>query len=354
VEYLSILDGNGKLDAALDPKLDADRALAMYRLMLVSRRLDERMINLQRTGKIGTYGPCRGQEACFCGASVVMDKEDWICHAFREVGSFYHRGWPIERIIQFWGGYEEGCEPPAGVNDLPIAVPIASQCPHAMGLALAMKVKGKKNAVLCYCGDGGTSEGDFHEAMNFAGVYNLPMVMFIENNQWAISIPREAQTRSETIAQKAVAYGFDGIQVDGNDILAVYVATKEAVEKAKAGGGPTLIEAVTYRLSVHTTADDPKKYRSDEEVARWEKLDPIPRFRNYLVSKKILNDKLIEEIEQDALAVVAKGVEAYDARREVDPLDVFKYLYAEMPQELIEQREEYRIALEREGMKSNH
>jgi pyruvate dehydrogenase E1 component alpha subunit len=180
------------------------------------------------------------------------------------------------------------------------------------------------------------------------------MVMFIENNQWAISIPREAQTRSETIAQKAVAYGFDGIQVDGNDILAVYVATKEAVEKAKAGGGPTLIEAVTYRLSVHTTADDPKKYRSDEEVARWEKLDPIPRFRNYLVSKKILNDKLIEEIEQDALAVVAKGVEAYDARREVDPLDVFKYLYAEMPQELIEQREEYRIALEREGMKSNH
>lgn len=354
VEYLSILDGEGNLDKALDPQLDADLSLYMYRLMLVSRRLDERMINLQRTGRVGTYGPCRGQEACFCGASVVMDKEDWIAHAFREVGSFYHRGWPIERIIQFWGGYEEGCEPPEGVNDLPIAVPIATQCPHAMGIALGMRIRNKKNAVLCYCGDGGTSEGDFHESMNFAGVWNLPLIMFIENNQWAISIPREMQTRSGTIAQKAVAYGFDGIQIDGNDILAVYAATKEAAEKARSGGGPTLIEAVTYRLSVHTTADDPKKYRTDEEVCKWEKLDPIPRYRCYLEKRKILDAKLAEEIEKDALDIVARGVERYEAGREVDPLDIFKHMYAEMPPELAEQREEYRQCLEREGIKQTH
>lgn len=354
VEYLSILDGNGKVDDALDPKLDSDLSLHMYRLMLTARRLDERCINLQRQGRIGTYGPCRGQEATHCGSAVAMEKEDWIVHAFREPGSFYHRGWPLERIIQFWGGYEEGCCPPESCRDLPIAVPIASQVPHAMGLAWAMKLRGDNHAVLCYCGDGGTSEGDFHESMNFAGVYQLPLVTLIQNNQWAISIPRDKQTASETIAQKCVAYGFDGIQIDGNDILSVYVATKEAVDKAKKGGGPTLIEAVTYRLSVHTTADDPTKYRKQEEVEKWEKLDPIPRYQKYLVQRKILNAKLIDEIEKDVVGEVDAAVDRYEAMREVDPLDCFKFMYKEMPAELIEQREEFRAYLEREGERSGH
>lgn len=349
VESLSILDGQGKLDQALEPKLDGDRLIYLYRLMLLSRRFDERMINMQRQGRIGTYGPCRGQEACFCGASPVMERDDWVVHAFRETGSFFHRGWPIERVIQFWGGYEEGCEPPEGVNDLPIAVPIATQTVHAMGLAWAIVIKGTKQVVLCYNGDGGTSEGDFHEAMNFAGVYNLPMVMFVENNQWAISVPRSMQTASETIAQKAVAYGFDGIQVDGNDILAVHVATQEAVEKARNGGGPTLIEAVTYRLGVHTTADDPKKYRSDEEVTRWEKLDPIPRFRKYLEGKGVLDKELIEEIDREETAKVAAAVDRYEAAREVDPLDCFTYMYKDLPAELIAQRKEFEEALAHEG-----
>jgi len=354
VEYLSILDGSGKVDEALDPKLDTDRSVYLYRLMLLARRLDERCINMQRQGRIGTYGPCRGQEASHCAATIVMEKEDWVVHAFREPGSFYHRGWPLERIIQFWGGYEEGCCPPEGSRDLPIAVPIATQVPHAMGLAWAMKLRDDPHCVLCYCGDGGTSEGDFHEAMNFAGVYNLPLITLIQNNQWAISIPRDAQTASETLAQKCVAYGFDGIQVDGNDPLAVYVAAREAADKARKGGGPTLIEAVTYRLSVHTTADDPTKYRTDDEVKKWEKLDPIPRFQKYLRSRGILDDKLVGEIEKDVVAEVDAAVDRYESMREVDPLDCFKYMYKEMPPELIEQREEFRACLESEGGQAGH
>jgi len=350
VEYLSILNGEGKVDEKLDPKLDADRSIYLYRLMLTARRLDERCMIMQRQGRIGTYGPCRGQEAAHCAASVCMDPKDWIVHAFREPGSFYHRGWPLETVILFWGGYEEGCRPPEGVNDLPICVPISSQIPHAMGIAWGMQLRGDKQAVLCYFGDGGTSEGDFHESLNFAGVYNLPVVFLIENNQWAISVPRHLQTASETLAQKALAYGFDGIQVDGNDALAVYVATQEAVAKAKGDGGPTLIEAVTYRLSVHTTADDPTKYRSAEEVEKWEKLDPIPRYRNYLMKRGMLDKKLADEIESDVQAQVAAAVERYEKARDVDPLDCFDYMYAELPEELKEQRREFEAALKREGI----
>lgn len=354
VEYLSILDGAGHLDESLDPKLDADLSLRIYRLMLTARRLDERCIKLQRQGRIGTYGPCYGQEAAHCAATICMEPEDWVVHAFREPSSFYHRGWPLETVIKFWGGYEEGCKPPDGVNDTPIAVPIATQCPHAMGIAWAMKIRGDKQAVLCYCGDGGTSEGDFHEAMNFAGVYKLPVIFLVQNNQWAISIPRDEQTASETIAQKALAYGFDGIQVDGNDPLSVYVATKEAVAKAKADGGPTLIEAVTYRLGVHTTADDPTKYRSNEEVEKWLKLEPIPRFQNYLVKRGVLDKALIDEIEADILAEVATAVERYDASRDVDPIDCFDHLFHELPAELVEQRREFAETLEREGIGKGH
>jgi len=350
VEYLSILDGQGRVDEALEPKLGADKSIYLYKLMLTARRLDERCINMQRQGRLGTYGPCRGQEACHCAATVVMEPEDWVVHAFREPGSFIHRGWPMERILQFWGGYEEGCCPPEGVRDLPIAVPIASQMPHAMGLAWGMKLRDDRHAVLCYAGDGATSEGDFHESLNFAGVYKLPVVFMIQNNQWAISIPREKQTASETLAQKALAYGFDGMQIDGNDPLAVYVATKEAVDKAKSDGGPTLIEAVTYRLSVHTTADDPTKYRLQAEVEKWEKLDPIPRFQKYLLQKKVLTPKLVEEIEADVQSQVAEAVKRFEAARDVDPLDCFAYMYAEPAAELIEQREEFAAALKREGI----
>ncbi len=351
VEYLSILDGLGNLDEALDPKLDADRSLYLYRLMLLARRFDERCINLQRQGRIGTYGPCRGQEATHCAATPVMEPEDWVVHAYREPGSFYHRGWPLERVLQFWGGFEEGCCPPEGVNDTPIAVPIASQTLHAMGVAWGMKLRGDKRAVLCYCGDGGTSEGDFHESMNFAGVYGLPVVFLVVNNHWAISLPRDRQTASETIAQKAIAYGFDGLKLDGNDVLAVYAGTKEAVDRARQGGGPTLIEAVTYRVSVHTTADDPTKYRDSEEVEKWEKLDPIPRYQQYLVKRGILDDKLTAEVEADVKKEISAAVDRYEAALEVDPLDIFDHTYAELPAELAEQKREFKQMLEQEGLR---
>lgn len=354
VEYLSILDDQGRVDEALDPKLDADKSIYLYRLMLTARRLDERCINMQRQGRIGTYGPCRGQEACHCAATFVMDPKDWVVHAYREPGSFFHRGWPLETVLKFWGGYEEGCQPPEGVNDTPIAVPIATQCLHAMGLAWAMKLRGEKHAVLCYLGDGGTSEGDFHEAMNFAGVYQLPVIFLVQNNHWAISLPREKQTASESIAQKSIAYGFDGLQLDGNDALAVYAGVTECVKKAKRGAGPSLIEAITYRMSVHTTADDPTKYRSEDEVKKWEKLDPIARFQKYLMGRKVLDKKLVDEIEKDVLSDVAAAVERYEAGREVDPLDCFTYTYAELPPELLAQREEFRLCIEREGVPKGH
>lgn len=354
LEYLQILDGSGKLDKKLDPKLDPELASKIYRLMIMARRQDERCINLQRQGRIGTYAPCRGQEATHCASIVCMEKDDWVVLEFREPGAMYYRGWPLESVFYFWGGFEEGCVPPPGVNDLPISVPIATQCQHAMGLAWAMKIKEEANAVLCYFGDGATSEGDFHEALNFAGVYELPVVFFTQNNQWAISIPREAQTRSETLAQKALAYGFDGIQVDGNDPLAVYVATQEAVKKAKAGGGPTLIEAVTYRLSMHTTADDPTKYRKQQEVEKWEKLDPIPRYQNYLKKTGVLSDEKIKAIEDEVVAEIAAAVERYESSRDVNPLDCFDYTFHELPEELIRQREEFAEALRHEGNATNH
>jgi pyruvate dehydrogenase E1 component alpha subunit len=348
VEYLSILDERGRVDESLAPQLDGESLLRLYRTMLLTRRLDERAINLQRQGRIGTYGPTRGQEAAQIGPAFAVGPDDWCVQAFREGGVALLRGWPIEQILLFWGGYEEANVVPEGINDTPITVPVASQLLHAVGIAWAMKIKGRPHVVLTFVGDGGTSEGDFHEALNFAGVFELPVVFVIQNNQWAISYPRGRQTRSETLAQKALAYGFDGIQVDGNDILATYVAGREAAQKARSGGGPTLIEAVTYRLGVHTTADDPTKYRSAEEVAPWEKRDPLIRFTTYLTDKGVLDDETIAQLEADVLAEVKRGVEAYEARGEADPLDTFGFIYDQLPAELVDQRAEFAAALERE------
>jgi len=283
--------------------------------------------------------------------AMAITPDDWMVQAYREPGVQLLRGWPIDKLLQFWGGYEEGCQVPDGVNDTPIAVPIASQCLHAVGIAWAMKLKGQKNCVLCYSGDGGTSEGDFHEACNFACVYQAPVIFLVQNNQWAISVPRDVQTRSETLAQKAIAYGFDGVQVDGNDALAVYVATKEAVDKAKSGGGPTLIEAVTYRLGAHTTADDPTKYRKEDDVKKWEKRDPLIRMEKYMREKNLLDDKGLAEMEADIVEQIKAGIDRYEAHRDADPLDAIRFVYHELPAELVEQREEFARCLEQEGAK---
>ena len=339
VESLSILRPDGTLDQDLEPQIPDGDLKRLYRTMLATRRLDERCLHLQRQGRIGTYGPSKGQEATPLGAAYVMQQDDWFVPSYRELAAYIWRGWPLEKHMLWWGGYEAGSSTPDGINDLPNSVPIASQCQYAMGIAWGCKLRKDNSVCVCFVGDGGTSQGDFHEAMNFATVYRVPLVMVIQNNHWAISLPRHKQTASQTLAQKAIAYGLDGLQVDGNDILAVVSAMREAIDKARSGGGPSLIEAVTYRLMMHTTADDPKKYRDDAEVAEWEKRDPLPRFRNYLVTKKLLDDELEQKLEAEVKEEIDAAVARYENYSE-NPTDFFKHMYAQMTPELESQKAE--------------
>src|SRR5229473_509263 len=318
IERLSILDSEGNLDTAHEPKLD------------------ERMLKLQRQGRIGTFAPIKGQEASQIGSVFTLKPTDWLVPSFRETASMLWRGWPIEKLLSLYAGRLEGSSPGPEQRDLPVTIPVATQLPHAVGIAYGIQYRGEDAVVMTYFGDGATSEGDFHEACNFAGVWHVPVVFVCQNNQWAISVPLKKQTNSRTIAQKAIAYGFPGIQVDGNDVLAVYAASREAVDRAQAGEGPTLIECVTYRLGVHTTADDPTKYRTDEEVRAWEQKDPLTRFRAYLEKKDLLEDGLEQRVDEE----IAEAVRRFEATPPPDPLTVFDHVYAEMPPHLRAQRDE--------------
>jgi len=341
VEHLSILDSDGNLDSSLDPGLAPAELKRLYRAMLLGRRLDERMIRLQRQGRIGTFAPIKGQEASQVGAAATLRRTDWMVPSFRETAAMLLRGWPIEKLLLLFAGYLEGGQPDESQNDLPITIPVATQLPHAVGLAYAAQYRGDDAVVMAFCGDGATSEGDFHEAVNFAGVWHVPTVFVVQNNQWAISVPLKKQTHSRTIAQKALAYGIPGLQVDGNDILAVYAACKEAVERARGGDGPTLIECVTYRLGVHTTADDPTKYRTTEEVEAWERKDPLTRFTAYMKKKRLLEDGLDEEVDKE----IAAAVQRFEALGAAEPLTMFEHVYAELPAHLKAQREQLAGAL---------
>jgi len=334
VEHLSILDSDGNLDAALEPDLSAQDLTKLHRGMLLGRRLDERMIRLQRQGRIGTFAPIKGQEAAQVGAVSTLRPSDWMVPSFRETAAMLWRGWPIEKLLLLFAGYLEGGQPAPGQNDLPITIPVATQLPHAVGLAYAAQYRGDDAVVMAFCGDGATSEGDFHEALNFAGVWHVPVVFVVQNNQWAISVPLKKQTHSRTIAQKALAYGLPGLQVDGNDVLAVHVACREAVERARRGDGPTLIECVTYRLGVHTTADDPTKYRSVEEVEAWERKDPLTRFGVYLQKKNLLDEGLADAVD----AEIAAAVERFEAFGAADALTMFEHAYAQRSPQLETQR----------------
>ncbi|HYE92674.1 MAG TPA: pyruvate dehydrogenase (acetyl-transferring) E1 component subunit alpha [Terriglobales bacterium] len=351
VDYLSILDSDGTLDAALEPDLPPEQLAKMYRAMLLARRLDERMVRLQRQGRVGTFAPLKGQEASQIGSVAALTPRDWMVPSFRETAAMLWRGWPIEKMLMFFAGYLEGGQPAPGQRDLPITIPVATQLPHAVGLAYGAQYKDDDAVVMVYFGDGATSEGDFHEAANYAGVWHVPVVFLCQNNQWAISVPLKKQTHSRTIAQKALAYGFPGIQVDGNDLLAVYAATKEAVDRARAGDGPTLIECVTYRLGVHTTADDPTKYRSDDEVKAWEKKDPLTRLVPYLERKGVRTQGLEEEID----AEIAAAVERFEAAPAPDPVSIFDHVYAELPPHLERQRAELiaRLAEQEPGRRAD-
>ncbi len=352
LEYLSILDENGEVDKSLEPKLDAAELKKMYRYMLMARRTDERLLNLQRQGRIGTFPQSTGHEAISLGSVFNIKDSDWMVPAYRELAGFLYRGWSLETVLLYWMGFEEGAQPPEGVNDLPICVPVASQLLHAAGLGMAMNIEGDKKVVMTYMGDGATSEGDCHEALNFASVFQAPVVFVCLNNQFAISVPIAKQMRNKTIAQRAIAYGMPGIQVDGNDVLAVYSATKEAVERARRGEGPTLIECMTYRYTPHTTADDPKRYRSEEEAQTWMKREPLIRFKQYLLKKNVMSDKDFAALEEEIDSMIKEAIASTEklAKNEEfnNPLKMFDYLYAEMPKFLQEQRDELAAHLDRE------
>ena len=346
VEHLSILDENGQVDKQLEPDLGDDLLARLHRAMLLGRRFDERMLIMQRQGRIGTFAPIKGQEASQLGAVAVLEPDDWLVPAFRETIAEAWRGKSLVNVLLAYGGYNEGGNIPETLNNLPVSIPVGSQTLHAVGLAYAMKYRKKKNVAMAFFGDGATSEGDFHEALNFAGVFQAPVIFVCQNNHWAISIPRSKQTRAATLAQKALAYEVPGIQVDGNDILAVYAAAKEAVDRARAGGGPTLIENVTYRMSVHTTADDPKRYRKDEEVEEWARRDPIIRFQKYLKNRGLLSDEKISGLEEEIKEEIRLVEDEFNrkAKEDADPAAMFDHLFAALPPYVFEQKKE----LERE------
>ncbi|MFO7245466.1 MAG: pyruvate dehydrogenase (acetyl-transferring) E1 component subunit alpha [Thermaerobacter sp.] len=339
-ETIQILRDDGSYDEASLPDLTDDQMKELYEWMVFARILDQRALNMQRQGRMGTYPPVGGQEAAQVGSAYALEKEDWLFPSYRESAAMMVHGMPPELTFLYWMGREEGAAAPEGVNVFTISIPIATQVPHAVGAAWAARLRGEKKAFLVYFGDGGTSEGDFHEGANFAGVFKAPVVLFCQNNHYAISVPLERQTASRTIAQKAVAYGFPGVRVDGNDVLAVYAVTREAVERARRGEGPTLIEAVTYRYGPHTTADDPTRYRTADEVKEWqERRDPIMRFRRFLESRGLWSEAQEEELQERLRERAAEVVRKAENYPKPEPTNMFDYMYAELPWNLKEQRE---------------
>lgn len=342
-----ILDENGTIvDKERVPDLQEEELKYLYRTMIFTRIIDDKALSYQRQGRMLTYAPNTGQEAAQVGSAYATEKRDWLVPAFRELGGWLIKGMPLKNIYMYWYGNEWGSHMPEGVKMLPVAIPIASQLQHATGIGMANNIKGEDSVVLTYVGDGGTSTGDFYEALNFAGVFKAPVVFVIQNNQYAISVPRRLQTSSKTLAQKALAFDIPGILVDGNDIFAMYSVTKKAVERARAGNGPTLIEAYTYRLGAHTTSDDPTKYRLDEEVEEWRPKDPIRRFETYLLNRGSIDREYIEKLKEELEAEVTATFEALEGKSDTKIEDIFKYHYETMTPQLQEQLDEYRSFFE--------
>ena len=313
VRRLSVLNELGEVDQALMPELSDPDMVRMYEAMVLARTFDERAVALQREGRLGTYPPIIGQEAAQIGSACALSDSDWIFPSFREMGVHLLLGYPIPQLLQYWTGDERAQKVPEGLNIFPFCVAVGSQIPHAVGAALAARYRRDPIAVVAYFGDGATSKGDFHEGLNMAGVFRLPVVFICQNNQWAISVPLKGQTAAATLAQKAIGYGFEGVQVDGNDVFAVYRATRQALEKARSGGGPTFIECLTYRMADHTTADDAGRYRSPEEVALWRGRDPILRLERFLASRGLWSAEKGGELKVRMTGIVDQAVQQMEA-----------------------------------------
>ena len=346
IKYLQILDETGKCDEKLRPKLKPNEIKRIYESMVLSRVYDDRALKLQRQGRMGTFASLKGQEAIHVGSALAAKDTDWIVPSFRCEGVYITKGHPIKDIFQVYGGDERGyvCSPDA--NIIPFEITVGTQMLHACGIAWGAKIKKKNIGVLTYFGDGATSEGDFHEAMNFAGVFKLPVVFICQNNQWAISLPRDKQTASKTLAQKALAYGFKGIQVDGNDVFSVYVAVRDALDCARKGKGPSMIECITYRMSDHTTADDASKYRIKKEVKEWEKKDPIERLGKYMLKKKIVDLDYFVKVKSKVDSKVDDAVKEYESIPAAKPEDILNFVFENKTENLEDQMKELRLRKE--------
>lgn len=343
IEYKQFLNENGEAVEALPASMGkAQDLVPLYRLMVLTRTFDTKAIALQRTGKLGTYASSLGHEAAHVGIGSAMRKEDCLVPMYREYGAQFFRGVRMEEVLLYWGGDERGNDfQDAPAHDFAWCVPIATQTLHAAGAAAAFKIRGEKRAAVTIVGDGGTSEGDFAEATNLAGAWQLPVVFVVTNNQWAISVPRASQCAAETLAQKAIAAGIPGRQVDGNDLIAVRWAMEEALERARSGGGPSLIEALTYRLSDHTTADDATRYRGKDELQEARRREPIRRLYRYLCAQGAWDEDKEKAYQEEAAAAVDKAVNAYLQAQPQPPEAMFDYMFAELPASLQAQRDRH-------------
>lgn len=328
--------------------LDPDGLRDLYRKMVSIRRADQEALNLQRQGELGLWGQFLGQEAIHVGATLALEPQDWIFPSYREFGMAMCRGVDPAQILTFFRGLSHGPWDPRKYRFAPLAIPVATQVPHAVGFAMGCKFKRSDEVTLSTFGDGATSEGDWHEAMNFAGVFRAPVVFLCQNNQWAISVPVSKQTAG-SIAERAVGYGFPGIRIDGNDVLGVYAAVRAAARRAREGDGPYLIEAVTYRMGAHTTSDDPTRYREEAELKPWQQKDPIARYRTWLMEQGIMDEGLVSQITAEAESAAQGMRSRLLAIAPTPPGDaIFGHVFAEPPAAFQREREEFEASLEGE------
>ncbi len=325
-----------------DEQPSQEELQTFYRHMLRIRTFDKKAVTLQRQGRLGTYALFEGQEAAQVGSALALDGQDWLFPTYRDHGATLTFGANMARTFLYWNGRFEGCTPPEGKNIFPPAVPIATQILHAVGVAMTEKRLGSGRASIAYFGDGATSEGDFHEGLNFGSVFKTPTVFFCQNNGFAISVPMEKQMNSKTIAQKAVAYGIPGVRVDGNDCIAVFKTVQKALERARSGEGPTLIEAVTWRYGAHTTADDPTKYRDQAQSVEFRKTnDPLTRLEKYMKETGVWDEEWFEKLQIDLLNEINQAVEEMEAFPKPDVNDLFDHVFAEPVWPIAEQKSRY-------------
>ncbi len=348
---IRLLDPEGNLREHDDYPLDLkeDDLHSLYRYLVVARRVDKEAMNLQRQGQLAVYPPSLGQEAAQVGSAYAMGAQDWAFTSYRETAVALVRGVDPVDILHFFRGTWLSDHDPYEHNFAPMTISIGTQNPHAVGFAMGAKLAGDPIVTIAYFGDGATSEGDTHEALNFAGVFQAPCVFLCQNNQYAISVPLSQQTHAPSIAHKAIGYGMPGVRCDGNDVLSTYATTKKAVERARAGGGPTLVEAVTYRLEAHTTSDDPARYRPSDERDYWAAFDPIVRFERFLKDRELWSEEFAAEVDDEAGEFASRvRAEIFDAPHG-DPLELFEHVYVDPPRDYLRQRAQLRAELQREA-----